>query len=86
MDGYLNMDPVKGMKEKDDRDQRLLKTMNNGFSISEENNLFVYVSHKLCEMLGYEPREMIGKPVAVFSKCGNSRKGRASVKCSWRSC
>ena len=60
------MGPVKGIEKKEDWYQRLLKTMNEGFSIRDENSRFIYVNDKFCEMLGYEPSEMIGRPIAAF--------------------
>ena len=46
--------------------QRLLKTMNEGFSIRDKNTLFTYVNDKFCEMLGYPREELIGRPIADF--------------------
>lgn len=62
----MKMDPVKGIEKKEDWYQILLKTMNEGFSIRDESTRFIYVNDKFCEMLGYEPGEMIGKPIAAF--------------------
>ncbi len=58
-------------KKEDIRDseewyQRLLKTMNEGFSIRDENTLFTYVNDKFCEMLGYKREELLGRPIADF--------------------
>lgn len=46
--------------------QRLLKTMNEGFSIRDENTLFTYVNDKFCEMIGYRREELIGRPISDF--------------------
>ncbi len=46
--------------------RRLLKTMNEGFTIRDENTLFTYVNDKFCEMLGYTREELIGRQIDDF--------------------
>jgi len=53
-------------KNSEDWYQRLLKTMNEGFSIRDENTLFTYVNDKFCEMMGYKRGELIGRPIEDF--------------------
>lgn len=40
--------------------QQLLQTMNEGFAVVDENEIFLYVNDRFCEMLGYERDELIG--------------------------
>lgn len=46
--------------------QRILKTMNEGFSIRDQNTLFTYVNDKFCDMLGYSRNELLGYPIGHF--------------------
>lgn len=50
----------------DDWYQRILKTMNEGFSIRDQNTLFTYVNDKFCDMLGYDRNELLGSPISRF--------------------
>jgi PAS domain S-box-containing protein len=54
------------IQDSEDWYQRLLKTMNEGFSIRDENTLFTYVNDKFCEMLRYKREELLGRPIADF--------------------
>lgn len=58
--------PDNTRKNSEDWYQRLLKTMNEGFSIRDENSLFSYVNDKFCEMIGYRRDELIGRPIDDF--------------------
>ena len=58
--------PNTNQKNSEDWYQRLLKTMNEGFSIRDENSLFSYVNDKFCEMIGYTRKELIGRPIGDF--------------------
>ncbi|NHJ46647.1 MAG: PAS domain S-box protein [Asgard group archaeon] len=50
----------------EERYRELVETMNDGLGVDDRNGLFVYANPKLCEMLGYNPEELIGKPVIDF--------------------
>jgi hypothetical protein len=52
MVGYLNMDSVKGIEKKEDWYQRLLETMNEGFSIMDKLDL-----HSIADLTKYALRE-----------------------------
>lgn len=41
--------------------QRLLQTMNEGFLISDENEAFLYVNDKFCEISGYAREELLNR-------------------------
>jgi PAS domain S-box-containing protein len=58
--------PNNTQKNREEWYQRLLKTMNEGFSIRDENSLFSYVNDKFCEMIGYSRDELIGRPIEDF--------------------
>ncbi|MDT8378156.1 MAG: PAS domain S-box protein [Desulfotignum sp.] len=45
---------------------RLLKAMNEGFSVRDENSYLIYVNDKFCEMLGYERDEFVGRKIDEF--------------------
>jgi PAS domain S-box-containing protein len=60
------MNREQGLEKKGDWYQRLLKTMNEGFSIRDENTHLIYVNDKFCEMLGYDRKDLIGRPIAAF--------------------
>jgi len=46
--------------------QQLLQTMNEGFVIVDEQEIFVYVNDKFCEMVGYRRDELIGQCNETF--------------------
>lgn len=50
----------------DDWYQRILKTMNEGFSIRDQSTRFTYVNDKFCDMLGYSRKELLGFPIGRF--------------------
>jgi len=52
--------------ESGERYQMLLDTMYDGFGIQDRNGVFTYVNRRLCEILEYEPSELIGKRVMEF--------------------
>ena len=64
--GTKNKRPEGELQNSEEWYQRLLKTMNEGFSIRDENTLFTYVNDKFCEMLGYQRGQVIGRPIADF--------------------
>ena len=64
--GNRSRRPERELQNSEEWYQRLLKTMNEGFSIRDENTLFTYVNDKFCEMLGYPREELIGRPIADF--------------------
>ena len=64
--GNKNKRPEEGLQNSEEWYQRLLKTMNEGFSIRDENTLFTYVNDKFCEMLGDQRGQVIGRPIADF--------------------
>ncbi len=62
----MDIDPSPRLQDTDEWYRRLLKTMNEGFTIRDENTQFVYVNDKFCEMLGYRREELIGRKIEDF--------------------
>jgi len=52
--------------ESNDRYQMLIETMYDGFGMQDRNGVFTYVNRRLCEILGYESNELIGRRVMAF--------------------
>lgn len=51
------------LQESEARYRVLVETMNEGFSITDENGIRTYANKRLCDMLGYEVDEIVGHPV-----------------------
>jgi PAS domain S-box-containing protein len=49
----------------------LVENMNNGVGVQDQNGLVVYANRKLCEMLGYSRKELLGRPVTDFLDARN---------------
>ncbi len=48
--------------ESEERYRLLVETMNDGLAIQDENRLITYVNDKFCDMVGYQPHELVGRP------------------------
>jgi PAS domain S-box-containing protein len=57
---------VAALQESEARHRELLETMNEGFTIADERGTRTYANKKMCEILGYDMQEMIGRPVTDF--------------------
>jgi PAS domain S-box-containing protein len=75
------------LRESEKRYRLLIETMNEGFSINDENGIQTYANKRLCDMLGYEIDEILGYPVKklmdeegrkVWAKEFEKRKKRES--------
>ncbi len=44
----------------------LVESMNEGLGVQDKNGIITFVNRRACEMLGYKPEEVIGKPVTLF--------------------
>jgi len=51
------------LRESEARYRLLVETMNEGFSIVDENGMMTYANEAFAEMLGFEVDELIGRPV-----------------------
>ena len=74
MEQQTSMDKEHSEKfpDSDEWYRRLLKTMNEGFTIRDENTQFTYVNDKFCEMLGYRREELIGRKIEEFVEPGDA--------------
>jgi len=50
------------LKNSEKQYRTLVETMNEGFSMVDENQVRIYANQKLCEMLGYEMGDIVGVP------------------------
>lgn len=52
---------LKALEESKTRFRMLVENMNEGLAIDDENGRLTYVNRAFCNMLGYEPEEIVGK-------------------------
>ncbi len=56
----------KALRESEEKHRLLLGAMNEGFHILDANTRTVYANNKMCEILGYDYDEIIGRPAFDF--------------------
>jgi PAS domain S-box-containing protein len=61
------------LKESEKQYRILLETMNEGFSMIDENLVRTYANQRLCEMLGYEHDDLVGAPASKVLDETNKR-------------
>ncbi|MBN1236128.1 MAG: PAS domain S-box protein, partial [Methanotrichaceae archaeon] len=54
------------LQESEARYKRIVETANEGIMIMDDQFCYAFVNQKLADMLGYQPEEMLGQPVAAF--------------------
>ncbi len=54
------------LRRSEDRYRMLVETMNEGLGVTDENLRVTYVNEKMCEMLGYQKGELIGRRADEF--------------------
>jgi PAS domain S-box-containing protein len=52
--------------ESEARYKRIIETANEGIMIMDKQFHYAFVNQKLADMLGYQPEEMLGRPVTAF--------------------
>ena len=55
------------LRESEARYKRIVETANEGIMIMDDQFRYAFVNQKLADMLGYQPEEMLGKPVTSFT-------------------
>jgi PAS domain S-box-containing protein len=53
----------KARRESEERYQTLVETMNEGFGVADERDVWTYVNEKFCKMSGFSYDEIVGHPV-----------------------
>ena len=56
----------KALRESEEKFRMLVETMNEGLGLIDEKGVWAYVNEGLCNMLGYFPGDLIGRPVIEF--------------------
>ena len=54
------------LRESEERYRLLVESMYDGLGIQDENRVLIYANRRLCEMLDYSERELLGHPVTDF--------------------
>jgi PAS domain S-box-containing protein len=84
----------KALQTSEERYRALVETMNEGFGIADENEIWTYANEKLCDMLGHDSDELVGKSVENWldednrailrNQLARRRKGEpSSYELSW---
>jgi len=55
------------LRESEARYKRIVETANEGIMIMDDQFRYAFANQKLADMLGYQPEEMLGKPVTSFT-------------------
>ena len=55
------------LQESEARYKRIVETANEGIMIMDDQFRYAFANQKLADMLGYQPEEMLGKPVTSFT-------------------
>jgi PAS domain S-box-containing protein len=54
------------LQDSEARYKRIVETANEGIMIMDDQFRYAFVNQKLADMLGYQPEEMLGRPVTAF--------------------
>ena len=54
------------LRKSEAQHRKLVESMREGFGVLNERNEVTYINKRFCELMGYLPEEMIGRPVAEF--------------------
>jgi PAS domain S-box-containing protein len=83
------------LEKSEQRFQHLLETMSEGFTQVDKTLVLIYVNPRLCDMLGYEREELLGRSVLtlldkenekiLLRQFGERKKGKSgSYQISWK--
>lgn len=54
------------LKESEQKYRSLVDSMNEGLGVLNKNGIFIFINKCGCDMLGYQPEELIGKPITFI--------------------
>ena len=57
---------AEALRLSEERYRRIVETATEGIWITDANNIISFVNQKMADMLGYSPREVVGKPMLEF--------------------
>ncbi|MFC1685286.1 PAS domain-containing protein [Pseudomonadota bacterium] len=77
----LNEDELQTSKE---RYQTLVETMTEGLGVQDKNGTIQYVNGRLCEMLGYEQEDFIGRNISNFVGRSNISDWQEKMQHRWQ--
>jgi PAS domain S-box-containing protein len=63
----------KALKESEKQYRILVETMNQGFSMIDENQVRIFANQRLCEMLGYEREDIVDAPATKVLDKANKK-------------
>ncbi len=63
----------KDLRRSEERYRILIETMNEGLTVLDEHGIVSFVNDKMCELVGYERKEILGRPAADFFDEANRR-------------
>jgi len=61
-----NEERYRTLLENEERYRLLVETMSDGLGVQDENGFITFVNDRLCKILGYSEKEIIGHPVTDF--------------------
>jgi two-component system cell cycle sensor histidine kinase/response regulator CckA len=71
------------LRRSEEQYRQIVEATNDGIIASDQAALIVFVNRRFAVMLGYEPREMVGKSLRTFmSDTGSQEPGRESARSS----
>jgi len=73
VDVTLQKEAEKALFEREQQYRDLIETMNDGFAILDEDGIITYANEKMCDMLGYSRRELMGKKATEFLNARNAK-------------
>ena len=61
------------LRDSEERYRMLVETMNEGLAALDADGLFTYCNPRFCELIGYPPDEVVGRPIAHFVDEANQK-------------
>ncbi len=68
------------LRESEERYRMLIETMNDGFIVLDERHLVSYINKRLCEMVGYDADEMLGRSLEDFISTSNVKLFKSQME------